>query len=131
AVTNGEFGRMLRRTRPHGNTGVGAVFAQDVVMHADVPDPVHVAVVVVDDAFQCLHTRFLRGHAVAHVLHDGVRSGDLDFLFAATGRAGSAYVRVAITARADDGRIATASGQLPGQAAGGGHARHLPFLVQG
>src|SRR5262249_30318317 len=100
-------------------------------MHADVPDPVHVAVVAVDDALQCVHTRFLGGHAVTHVLHDGVRSGDFDVLFAAAGGAGSAHVLVAIAAGADDGRVATASGQLPRQPAGRGHARHLPLFVQG
>src|SRR5262249_37043722 len=115
----------------HGNPGVGAIFAQDVVMHADVPDPIHVAVVVANDALQSVHTGFLGGHAVTHVLHDGVRAGNLDVLFAAAGSSGGAHVLVAIATGADDGRIATASGQLPGQAAGCGHARHLSLLVQG
>src|SRR5215471_20048810 len=113
SVTYRKPSRMLCRTRPHGNTGVGAVFAQDVVMHADVPDPVHVAVVIADDAFQGVHPRFLRCHAMAHILHDGVRARDLDVLLAAAGSSGGAHVLVAIAAGADDGRIAAASGQLP------------------
>jgi len=35
-----------------------------------------VAVVVADDALERVHTGLLRGHAVAHVFHDGMRARD-------------------------------------------------------
>src|SRR5262249_53560199 len=43
--------------------------------------------------------------------------------------AGRAHVLVGIATRADDGRIAQTPGELPGQAARRGGARHLSLIV--
>src|SRR5579859_8116220 len=59
-----------------------------------------------------------------------MRAADFDVLLAAAGGPGRAYLLVAIAARADDRRVAAASGQLPRQAAGGGHARHLALFIE-
>ena len=107
AVVNGDLVRIAFRVAlPQRNAGVGAVFAQDVVGHVDEAQLVHVAVVVADDALERVHAGFVRGHAVAHVLDDGVRACDFDVFFAAAGRAGRAHVLIGVAAGADDGRIA-------------------------
>src|ERR1051326_8654761 len=67
---------------------------------------------------------------MAHVLDNCMRAADLDVLLAAAGGARGAHVLVAIAPGADDRRITAAPGQLPRQAAGGSHARHLAFFVQ-
>ena len=65
-----------------------------------------------------VHAGFLRRHAAPHVLDDGMRAADLDVLFAVAGRARRAYILIYITARADDGRIAGAPRQFPGEPTG-------------
>ena len=65
-----------------------------------------------------------------HVFNNRVRSGDLDVLFSAAGGARGAYVLIGVATSADDRRIAAASGEFVGEAAGGGAARDFTFVVK-
>src|ERR1700722_5545221 len=109
---------------------MGSIFPQDVVSHVHVVQLGHVVVVVADDALERVHAGFLRGHAAAHVLDDGVRSGNLDIFFSAAGGAGGAHVLVGIAAGSNDRRIAATARQLEGEAAGGGDTGNFAFVVQ-
>ncbi len=60
-----------------------------------------------------------------------MRAGHADVLLAASGGARAAHVLVHPEPGAQDGRVSHASRYLPGQAAGGGYARHLALLIQG
>src|SRR5437016_12190826 len=79
---------------------------------------VHVTVVVPHDAFQRVNAGVEWRHPVAHVLDNRMRSGNLDVLFSAAGRARRADILVAVASGADDGSIAAASGALNGESAG-------------
>ncbi len=122
--------RLLRRAAPQRDAGVGAVLAQDEVDHVDELELVHVVVVVARDALEGIHARFEGRHAAPHVLDDGVRSGNLDVLFPAAGRARGAHVLIGVAAGADNRRIAAASGEFEGEAAGGGASGDLTLVVE-
>src|SRR4029077_6636253 len=113
---------MLRTTLPQRHAGVGSVLAQDVVGHIHEVELTHVIVVVAGDALEGFEAGFERRHAVPHVLDNRVRSGDLDVLLSAAGGACGAYVLIGVATGPDDGRIAAASGEFIGKAAGGGAA---------
>src|SRR5437660_5020132 len=65
-----------------------------------------------------------------HVLDNGVRSGDLDVLLPAAGRARRAHLLLGVAACADHRGIAAAPRKFEGEPAGSGNARHLAFLIQ-
>src|SRR5580658_5099565 len=60
----------------------------------------------------------------------GVRSGDLDVLFAAAGGTGRAHVLIRVATGADDRRIAAPSREFKGEAAGGGAAGDFALVVE-
>src|SRR5689334_8276506 len=125
AVVNAESSTPLGRAAPQAAACVLAILAQDVIRHAGVLELVHVVVEIARDATKRIHAGFLRRHALPHILDNRVSAGHPDVFLARTCRACRANVLVGVFTRADDGCIAAASGQLPCQAAGGGHAGHF------
>ena len=89
-----------------------------------------IVVVVSRHPLECVENGFLRRHAMAHVLHDGVCAGDADVLLAAARGPCAADFLVHKESGADDWRIAHAAGNLPREAAGGGDAGDLALGVQ-
>src|ERR1700723_4079421 len=77
-----DAGAAGRAGAPEGDAGVGAIFANDVVLHIEEADFGHVAVVVTHDAAEGFQSGFLRSVPLAHELDDGVSAGDLDVFFA-------------------------------------------------
>src|ERR1700732_3058801 len=130
AVVNGDLVLFVRIVFPERDAGVGPVLTQDVVGHVDELQLAHVVVVVAGDALEDVKAGFQRRHAVPHVLDDGVCSRDLDVLFSAAGGARGSHVLIGVATGADDGRIAAASGEFIGKAAGGGAARDFTFAVE-
>src|ERR1035438_2621825 len=125
-VVNGDLVSLLFGVAfPQRNSDIGSVFAQNVVGHVDELELIHIVAIVPGDALEGVHAGFERRHAPAHVLDDGVRSGNLDVLFPAAGSAGGTHVLIGIAAGANDRRIAAASGELEGESASGGDAGHL------
>src|ERR1039458_8617580 len=108
AVVYRKAPQMLGRSAPHTDSGVGPVFAQDVVAHVHVLQLFRIPFIVAHDALQRIHARFLRRHAAPHVLHDGVRAADFDVLLAVARGPSRANILVGMTASADDRRIARA-----------------------
>src|SRR5215472_11132812 len=106
-------------TRPKRHTGVGTVFAQNVVHHIDESQTLAITLVAAHDALQDIHARFQGRHTLAHVLDDRMRTGDLDVLLAAASRAGRTHLLIRVAPGADDRRIPEPAGNLPGQPAGG------------
>src|SRR6202790_1088894 len=129
AVVNGDLVLFVRVAFPDRHAGVGPVFTQDVVGHVDELQLAHVVVVVAGDALEDVKAGFKRRHAVPHVLDDGVCSRDLDVFFSAAGGARGAHVLIGVATGADNGRIAAASGEFIGKAAGGGAAGDFIFVV--
>ncbi len=130
AVVYGEyFGGAVGGGAPERDAGVGAVFAEDVVDHVEVADFFHVAVVAADDAAEGFHAGFFGAEAAAHAIDDGVGTGYLDVFFAGTGGSGGADVGIGVTAGADDGRIAEASGNFECLAGGCCCAGDLAFGI--
>src|SRR5690606_23771396 len=74
-----------------------------------------------DDAPQRLEAGIGRLHASAHVLHREEAAANHDVRLAPAGGAGGAYIIVGVLAGPDDGGIAGAAGDLPGESAGGGN----------
>src|SRR5260370_25413458 len=85
SVVDGDLVAVLRTALPQRHAGVSTVLAQDIVGHVDELELAHVVVVVAGDALERVNACFQPRHAVPLVLGDGVRSGDLDVLFPATG----------------------------------------------
>src|ERR1700674_5681001 len=127
---DGNLVASLRTTLPQRHAGVGAVLAQDVVGHIHEVELAHVIVVVAGDALEGVKAGFERRHAVPHVLDDGVRSGNLDVFLSTAGGARGTHVLIGVTTGADDRRIAAASGEFIGKAAGGGAAGDFTFVVE-
>src|SRR6202521_3781400 len=130
AVVNGDLVLFVRRALPQRHAGVGSVLAQDVVGHIREVEFAHVVVVVAGNALERVKASFERRHAVPHVLDDGVRSRDLDVLFSTAGGSRGAHVLIGVATGADDRRIAAASGEFIGKAAGGGAAGDFTFVVE-
>src|SRR5688500_4191672 len=69
--------------------------------------------------------------APPHLLDDEERREVIEVGFAASGRSGGADLPVHVEAGPEDWRVSHASGDLPGEAAGGRHATDLAARVDG
>src|SRR6202521_5544856 len=127
---DGNLVAALRSTLPQRHAGVGAVLAQDVVGHIHEVELAHVIVVVAGDALEGVKAGFEQRHAVPHVFDNRVRSGNLDVFLSTAGGARGAHVLIGVATGADDRRIAAASGEFIGKAAGGGAAGDFTFVVE-
>src|SRR4029077_13128791 len=112
------------------DSGVGAVFSQDVIRHVQETQLIHVPVIVTNNALERIHSGFLRRHATAHVLSNRMGACHLDVLFSATRSARGTDILVGVAAGPNNGRIATPSGELPRQTTGRGATGDVSFFVQ-
>src|SRR5438270_11128836 len=103
SVVSCYFVSFLRRVAfTEGYRSVGAVFAQYVVRHIYEAQLMHVTAVIQHDAFQRVNAGVEWRHPVAHVIDARMRSGNLDVLFSAAGRARRAYILVGVASGGDD-----------------------------
>src|SRR5580692_11853954 len=104
AIHNGEDARTAGGAgAPERAAGVGAVFADDVVLHVEEPDFSHVAVVVANDAAEGFDAGFHGRAALAHKFDNGMGAGDFDVFFAGASGTRGAYVLIGVASGAEDG----------------------------
>src|SRR6185437_10024139 len=110
------FAGAVASRAPQGDSGIGSIAAHDVVDHIEIAQPAQFSFVVFGDPAQRLHAGFFGRGALAHLVDDGVGSGDLDVLFAVSGCASGADLLIGEASSADDGRVADAARNFPRQA---------------
>src|SRR5229473_3444666 len=116
---------------PKRGGAVRAVFVQRVEKDVEGGELLFVVVVVVRDAGHGFEAGVGGRHAFAHHFDDGVAAGDFDVFFAFPCGAGGADFVIDAAARADDGGIAHAAGNLPGEAGGRGGGGDVALFVDG
>src|SRR5271163_820150 len=116
---------------PKRSSSMLAVFIQRVKENVKGRKFLLVAVVVVRDARERLKACILGRLSAPHHFHNRVPARDLDVLLAFSGRARGSHFVVHKAARANNGRIAHASWNLPRQSTRGGRRGDVSFFVHG
>src|SRR5260370_32442513 len=122
---------LVVRVLPKRSGAVDTVFAQRVKKDVEGGELLFVVVVVAGDAGHGFEAGVGGRHAFAHHFNDRVAAGDFDVFFAFAGGASSADFVIDAAARADDGGIAHAAGNLPGQAGRRGGGGDVALFVDG
>src|SRR6266852_7660373 len=122
---------LVVRVLPKRGGAVHAVFVERVKKDVEGGEFLLVVVVVVRDAGHGFEAGVGGRHAFAHHFDDGVAAGDFDVFFAFPCGAGGADFVIDAAARADDGGIAHAAGNFPGQAGGRGSGGDVALFVDG
>src|SRR5947209_10194378 len=117
----------------HGHPGVLPSLIEDVEVETEIGPAAVVEQPLLDgvrdDPLERLHAGVLGMGAAAHGLDDEERGEIVEIGLAPAGGAGGADLAIHVQAGAEDGRIAHAARDLPGEAAGRRHAADLPLGV--
>src|SRR4029077_3721707 len=116
---------------PERDGAVCAIFVQRVEEDVEGGEFLFVVVVVAGDAGHRFEASVGGRHALAHHFDDGVTAANFDVFFAFAGGAGGADFVIDIAARADDGGVAHAAGNFPGEARRGGGGGDVALFVDG
>ena len=106
-----------------------AVLVYGVELDVEALEAIGERFVIASDAMKRFEASVGGRHSFAHHLDDRVTSGNFDVFLSASRGAGCAYFVVHKKAGADDGRIAHASGDFPGEPGGGGGAGDVALRV--
>src|SRR5205823_1546747 len=110
----------------HGDSGVFASRVEDVEVDAEVRVAFLVEEATLDgvglDAAEGLHASVFRVRAASHLLDDEEGAEVVEVRLAPSGRACRADCAVNVETSAEDGRVADATGNLPGKPARRRHA---------
>src|SRR5258707_5988331 len=131
AVVHGVHGVLawLISIAPERGGAVLAVFIQRIEVDVEGGQLLFVVVVIARHAGHGFEAGVLRRHPFAHHFNNGVAAADFDVFFTFARRAGGAYFVIDVTAGTDDGGVANAAGNLPGEPGGSGGRRDVALFI--